>query len=612
MGTIVGDDGGSNQIGVAPGARWIGCRNMDVGVGSPATYAECFEFFLAPYPIGGDPLTEGIPSLAPHVINNSWTCPPSEGCDWDSLQAVVENVRAAGIVIVASAGNSGSSSSCSTVRDPIAIYDAAFSVGATDSSDNIAGFSSRGPVTVDGSGRLKPDVSAPGVSVRSSVRGTGYSSLDGTSMAGPHVAGTVALLWSAAPGLIGDVDTTEWLIAQTARPRTATQNCGDDGPGDVPNNVYGWGIVDALAATPRLVVTEHADPDLVLPGDPLTYTLRVANTGNVTLAATITDHLPHGIMPGETAGGTPIVPGGTLTWTPVVLASGDVWTETVVVTVELDYTGWLTNVVQVTTDMGVTGVYTATSATLMPTMAVSKRASPDRAASGGPLTYTLYVTNTGNVTLTATITDDLPSPIMPGETDDGIAIVPGGTLTWTPVVLAPGDVWAETVVVTVEVDHAGSVTNVVRVTTLEGATGVYTHALASSPAVIKRANANLVLPGSQLIYTIHFTNTFSFTLTQVVLTDVVPMGTAFAWASGDHTWAGGLVTWTAASLASQETLTATLVVTVGHLPPGTRVSNEAYGVRASELLTLVMGAPVRVTVPWRSALPVVLRNWLAD
>ena len=62
MGTIVGDDGGANQIGVAPGARWIGCRNMDRGYGTPTTYMECFEFFLAPYPVGGDPGTEGDPA----------------------------------------------------------------------------------------------------------------------------------------------------------------------------------------------------------------------------------------------------------------------------------------------------------------------------------------------------------------------------------------------------------------------------------------------------------------------------------------------------------------------------------------------------------------------
>ncbi|MBN1979167.1 MAG: S8 family serine peptidase, partial [Anaerolineae bacterium] len=201
MGTMVGDDGitTTSQIGVAPGAQWIGCRNMNQGVGTPATYIECFEFFLAPYPIGGDPAADGDPAKAPHVINNSWVCPPDEGCDPAAIQLMqmtVENVRAAGIVVIASAGNEGSI--CSSVMYPPAIYDAAFSVGATDSGDAIASFSSRGPVTVDGSDRRKPDVSAPGVSIRSSRRGGGYTYMQGTSMAGPHVAGTVALLWSSA------------------------------------------------------------------------------------------------------------------------------------------------------------------------------------------------------------------------------------------------------------------------------------------------------------------------------------------------------------------------------------------------------------------------------
>jgi serine protease AprX len=247
LGTVVGDDGAGNQIGMAPGARWIGCRNMDRGDGTPATYIECFEFFLAPYPVGGDPLTQGDPSLAPHVINNSWACPPSEGCDPTSLQATVEAVRAAGIEVIVSAGNSGSS--CSTVRDPAAIYQTAFSVGATDSNDNIASFSSRGPVTVDGSGRMKPNISAPGVNVRSSVPGGDYQdNWSGTSMAAPHVAGAVALLWSAAPDLIGDVDATELILEHTAVPRTASQTCGGVPGSQVPNNTYGWGRLDVYAA----------------------------------------------------------------------------------------------------------------------------------------------------------------------------------------------------------------------------------------------------------------------------------------------------------------------------------------------------------------------------
>ena len=293
MGTIVGDDGAGNRIGVAPAAQWIGCRNMDEGVGSPATYIECFEFFLAPYPVGGDPFTEGRPSLAPDVINNSWTCPPYEGCDPGTLQAVVENVRAAGILVVASAGNSGSS--CSSVQDPPAIYDAAFSVGATDSGDAIAGFSSRGPVTVDGSSRMKPDVSAPGVGVRSSIPGGGYGLSAGTSMAGPHVAGVAALLWSAAPSLKGDVEGTEAIISSTARPRTAAQSCGADGPDAVPNNVYGWGVVDALSAMPSSWLSTSVRARVLdgFPASAVRYTLTMTNVVDLRLTGiTISDTLP--------------------------------------------------------------------------------------------------------------------------------------------------------------------------------------------------------------------------------------------------------------------------------------------------------------------------------
>ena len=83
-GTTCGDDGLGNQIGVAPGAKWIGSRNMDQGNGTPATYLESFEFFLAPYPVGGVP-AQGNPALAPDVTTNSWLCPPSEGCTTTSL-----------------------------------------------------------------------------------------------------------------------------------------------------------------------------------------------------------------------------------------------------------------------------------------------------------------------------------------------------------------------------------------------------------------------------------------------------------------------------------------------------------------------------------------------
>lgn len=260
MGTMVGETA-TRQIGVAPGARWIGCRNMEEGWGTPASYAECYEWFIAPYPIGGDPLADGDPARAPHVINNSWSCPPIEGCAApDVLQDVVAAVHAAGIVTVHSAGNSGPG--CETVTDPATIYDASFSVGATNANDTIAGFSSRGPVTVDGSGRRKPDVVAPGVGIQSSLPGNGYGANSGTSMAAPHVAGLVALLVSAKPSLAGDVAALEAAITQTALPKTSNQGCGDDTPTSVPNNVYGWGRIDALAAYESLDIVRY---DVLMP-----------------------------------------------------------------------------------------------------------------------------------------------------------------------------------------------------------------------------------------------------------------------------------------------------------------------------------------------------------
>lgn len=240
LGSILGQGG----IGVAPDAEWFGCVNLARNLGDPAWYLDCMQFMLAPYPQAGNAFQDGDPSRAAHVINNSWGCPPIEGCDANALGPAVSALRAAGIFVVASAGNEGPR--CGSVSDPIAIYADAFSVGAVDRFGSVAAFSSRGPVTVDGSGRTKPDILAPGVGVLSSMPGNSYATNSGTSMAGPHVVGVVALMWSAQPKLIGDIDRTEQILTETARPYSGPRGgCSVGGP---PDNDAGYGLVDAYAA----------------------------------------------------------------------------------------------------------------------------------------------------------------------------------------------------------------------------------------------------------------------------------------------------------------------------------------------------------------------------
>jgi subtilisin family serine protease len=234
---------GQNGIGIAPGATWFACVNLERNLANPALYLDCMQFMLAPYPPGGDPLRDGNPALAAHVLNNSWGCPSIEGCDVLVYGPAVRALTDAGIFVVASAGNDGPR--CGSVDSPPAIYADALSVGAVDRGYQVTDFSSRGPVTADGSNRTKPDLVAPGAEVVSAVPG-GYAPESGTSMAGPHVVGVVALMWSAQPALIGDIETTRSILSATAKPVAASDSaCGVSGRA---NNETGFGLVDAYAA----------------------------------------------------------------------------------------------------------------------------------------------------------------------------------------------------------------------------------------------------------------------------------------------------------------------------------------------------------------------------
>ena len=318
-GTTVGDDGAGNQIGVAPGAKWIGCRNMDGGDGTPARYTECFEFMMAPTDLAGN---NADPTLRAHVLNNSWTCPSSEGCTTRAeLEAIINNTEASGIFVVAAAGNAGSS--CSSVNDPPAIYSASFSVGAYDINNQLASFSSRGPSTYPPN-VLKPNLSAPGVTVRSSYLSTdaAYINLQGTSMASPHVAGAVALLWSARPQLVRDIAATKALLQNTANSSvivTPPQLCGGTlSSTDIPNNSFGYGRVNVLAAlnasaspTPTATATASATATVT---PTATATATATATPTATASATSTPTATATATPTPNATSSPTAP-------PTVLAN---------------------------------------------------------------------------------------------------------------------------------------------------------------------------------------------------------------------------------------------------------------------------------------------------
>ena len=230
MGIEVGsDEAGGHQIGVAPGARWIAATSSSDEQGRLATG----QWMLAPTDLNG---RNPRPDLAPDVVNNSWAHDGTEGFFGDVIDAWV----AAGIFPVFAAGNKGIPGQCSTNTWP-ASFPNAYAVGNTNQSNQVSHDSSHGPAQ---NGEVKPDISAPGVGIRASATWPDYKTDDGTSEAAPHVAGAVALLWSASPELQGNVAATAELLNQTARPIDDT-SCGGTA---ADNNAAGHGLLDIPAA----------------------------------------------------------------------------------------------------------------------------------------------------------------------------------------------------------------------------------------------------------------------------------------------------------------------------------------------------------------------------
>ena len=235
MGSMVGDDGdpGPNQIGVAPKAKWIAAKGCESSGCSLESLMASGQWVLAPTDSNGQ---NPSPDQRPHVVNNSW----GGGSGDTFYEEIVQSWVAAGIFPAFAASNSGPG--CQTTGSP-GDYAISYAVGAHDIMNAIAPFSSRGSSFFGGI--IKPNISAPGVNVRSSTPGGTYDSFSGTSMATPHLSGVVALIWSAAPTLVGDIAATRTLLDQTAID-TSDLSCGGTPEN---NNVWGEGRVDAFAAT---------------------------------------------------------------------------------------------------------------------------------------------------------------------------------------------------------------------------------------------------------------------------------------------------------------------------------------------------------------------------
>jgi len=288
MGTITGmSPTTGDTVGVAFGAEWIAAATCDhpQGGGIEGTITLLFQSFEWAVDPDGDP---GTMDDVPDVISNSWGIPHAyrPECD-ETYWVVIDNCEAAGSLVVFAAGNESTQGLRSPASRATSEY-STFSVGALDISNPenpyVASFSSRGPspCTADPVLMIKPEVSAPGVNIYSSVPGGGFEGgWSGTSMACPHVAGLAALMRSANPGL--DVITMKQIMMDTAIDIDATGN----------DNNTGWGMIDCYEAV-LLVMTGavYHDHEITsdtngngIPevGETIELNVRLRNIGNETI-----------------------------------------------------------------------------------------------------------------------------------------------------------------------------------------------------------------------------------------------------------------------------------------------------------------------------------------
>ncbi|MBI4926276.1 MAG: S8 family serine peptidase, partial [Anaerolineae bacterium] len=264
MGVMLGGDAGGTSVGVAPGAQWIAAKIFnDQGSSTATAIHQGYQWLLDP---DNNPGTLD----APQIVNNAWAF-GAPGCNLE-FEPDLQSLRAAGILPVFAAGNSGpnAGTSHSPANNP-----SAFAVGAINNSSLIYGLSSRGPSDCGGSSGVFPDLVTPGVNINTTDLGGFYTTASGTSLAAPHVSGGLALLLSAYPNLTASQQETALI--------SSAFDLGTIGPDDT----YGYGRLDLLAAYNWLATLPTATP-----GPSPTVTSTPLPTDTPTPLPTFTPTLP--------------------------------------------------------------------------------------------------------------------------------------------------------------------------------------------------------------------------------------------------------------------------------------------------------------------------------
>jgi subtilisin family serine protease len=429
MGVMVGGDAGGSSVGIAPDAMWIAVKIFnDRGTATSAGIHQGFQWLLDP---DGDPATAD----APDVVNDSWTMSAS-GCLLD-FQLDLATLRAAGILPVFAAGNYGPSpgSSASPANNP-----EAFAVGATDDTDVLYTYSSRGPSPCGQP--AYPQLVAPGVGIHTTDLYGLYADPTGTSVAAPHAAGALALLLQAFPGMSAD------------RQAAALENSAADLGAAGADDSYGYGRLDALAAYQWLATT----PDFTLSVAPSSASTAAGGAVSYTVSAS-----PVNGFTGDVSLALGGLPESQASWSfsPPVIAGGSGSAQLTVSTATSIAAGTYPLTITATSGAIVHSAAATLVVTAPPDFSLSATPASQNVVAGAGATYTVGAASlngfAGDVALSLT---GLPSGVGTASFSPPVIAGAGSSqLTVTTLPAAPGGTYPLTITGT-----AGGLTHTVAVT----------------------------------------------------------------------------------------------------------------------------------------------------